>query len=63
MLRKVASEGRETLAKLSTGKTTAALALRHSHPEWVVKLRRTAGGASRQALRCRTPRTLSRSFK
>ena len=38
VLRKVASEGRETLAKLSAGQTTAALALRHSHPEWVVKL-------------------------
>ena len=38
VLRKVAKDGRETLAKLSTGKTTAALALRHSHPEWIVKL-------------------------
>lgn len=38
VLRKVASDGKAALADLTTGETTAALALRHSHPEWMVKL-------------------------
>jgi 16S rRNA (cytosine967-C5)-methyltransferase len=38
VLRKVASTGAEVLVSLSAGDTTAALALRHSHPEWIVKL-------------------------
>lgn len=38
VLRKVAADGRAELARLSTGETTAALALRHSHPEWLVAL-------------------------
>jgi 16S rRNA (cytosine967-C5)-methyltransferase len=38
VLRKVAADGRAELARLSTGETSAALALRHSHPEWLVAL-------------------------
>jgi 16S rRNA (cytosine967-C5)-methyltransferase len=38
VLRNVATSGAEVLASRSVGNTTAALALRHSHPEWIVKL-------------------------
>ena len=38
VLRRVAGEGRTTLERLSDGETPAALALRWSHPEWLVDL-------------------------
>jgi 16S rRNA (cytosine967-C5)-methyltransferase len=38
LLRRVAASGTAVLAELSAGDSTAALALRFSHPEWVVKL-------------------------
>ena len=38
VLRKVAADGRAELSRLSAAETTEALALRHSHPEWLVAL-------------------------
>ena len=38
VLRRVATEGRERLAGLSEGASPAAVALRTSHPEWLVRL-------------------------
>ncbi len=38
VLRKVAADGRTELARLSAAETTEALALRHSHPDWLVAL-------------------------
>jgi 16S rRNA (cytosine967-C5)-methyltransferase len=38
VLRRVAGEGRAELARLSAGDSTEALAVRESHPDWVVAL-------------------------
>ena len=38
VLRRVAADGAAVLDELGRGDSTAALALRHSHPEWMVKL-------------------------
>ena len=38
VLRKVAGDGRAELSRLTAAETTEALALRHSHPEWLVAL-------------------------
>ena len=38
VLRRVAREGRAELARLSAGDGTEALAVRHSHPDWLVAL-------------------------
>jgi 16S rRNA (cytosine967-C5)-methyltransferase len=38
VLRRVAAEGRAELARLSAAETTEALALRYSHPDWLVAL-------------------------
>ena len=38
VLRKVAADGRAELARLSAAETTEALAVRHSHPDWLVAL-------------------------
>lgn len=38
VLRRLAAEGRERLSELGQGDATAAVALRTSHPEWLVRL-------------------------
>ena len=38
VLRRVAADGRAELARLSAADTTEALALRYSHPDWLVAL-------------------------
>ncbi len=51
VLRRVAADGRAELARLSSGATVEALALRHSHPEWLVALwRDELGPAASEAL-------------
>ena len=51
VLRKVAADGRAELTRLSSGASTEALALRYSHPEWLVSLwRDELGPAAAEAL-------------
>ena len=51
VLRRVAADGRAELVRLSSGASVEALALRHSHPEWLVALwRDELGPAASEAL-------------
>ena len=38
VLRRISTTGRQTLADLGTGTSVEALAVRHSHPQWIVRL-------------------------